>query len=212
MEMQAQSFALLEGFILGLFSGVLYDVIRVIRARLRFSPLGHFLDLLFWFTVTIIIFVWSQGAWGGRIRLYGVSALTLGAVFYFMTFTAITLWIGFRFADFVHFLIKIIYLPITALICLEKKIIQNTKNLFLFWSKWYRIESMTKPIKIMGQNQNKGGVDIAYQTGRNLHENRRRRCSNLSGRNPAHRRQSNSRCPSSQPTITKRCRQNERPE
>ncbi len=209
-EMLSQGFTLLEGVALGVLSGILYDTIRILRARIPFPLLGQILDLLFWFLVTITIFIWSQDAWSGRIRLYGVSSLALGAIFYFITFTSITLWIGFRFADFTHFILKVIYLPITFLILVEKKIKQIAKNLFLFWLKWYRIETMTKLTNPVSETQQKGGDDIAHQTGGNLHQARRRRGVNLFGWNPAHRHRSNPRNPVIQPNPATSSRPSQR--
>ncbi len=147
-ETLVQGTALLEGFFLGIVAGIIYDLSRVLRARVKLPFLGTILDLLFWFLLTVVIFIWAQLAWGGYIRFYSLASLALGALFYFFTFTGITLWIAFRFADFTQLLVKLICLPITALILLEKKIKKNIKNLFLFWLKWYRIESMVKALDV----------------------------------------------------------------
>lgn len=201
-----QSTALLEGIFLGLATGVLYDMMRVLRARVKIPLLGHFLDLLFWFLVTFTIFVWSQQAWGGRIRLYGVLALTLGAVLYFFTFTAITQWIGFCLADFTQFLAKVIWFPVASMICLEKKFKKILKNLFLFWQKWYRINSVTKEMAqalLPSQNQ-KGGVGLENQTSRACHKDRRHRGDDISGGGIAYGGGGNPNHKSGQPATARR--------
>lgn len=166
-----QSYALGEGICLGMMMGVVYDLLRVLRVRL--TLLTQALDLLFWAMVTLVIFLWSQGVWGGRIRLYAVLSLMVGAGLYFTTFTVVIQWIGFRFADLTHFLIQVLCLPLRLAIGLEKKIKKFTKNLFLFWWKWYKIDGMTELMNdshLMRQPQSRGGEDIANQKGQHMDE------------------------------------------
>lgn len=63
--------------------GLLYDLFRVLRVRVALPLLGAVLDLSFWIIVTVALFVWSQQAWRGEIRLYGIFFLFGGGVLYF---------------------------------------------------------------------------------------------------------------------------------
>ena len=67
-----------QAVLLGLAAGVLYDLFRILRVRVRLPLLGPVLDLLFWLTLTVTLFLWSQWAWGGPVRLYGAAFLFLG--------------------------------------------------------------------------------------------------------------------------------------
>ncbi len=141
--MVAQATSLGWGVVIGLFIGLMYDLFRILRVRVKIPVVGHVLDLLFWAVVTLAIFLWSQMAWGGRVRYYGIASLMVGAVIYFSTFTHTILWLGFLLADFVQFLLQLATVPILALVAAEKFFQKIIKNLFSFWLKWYRIRGMT---------------------------------------------------------------------
>lgn len=78
-----QAAALAQAAALGLAVGLLYDLFRVLRVRVALPLLGAVLDLSFWIIVTVALFVWSQQAWRGEIRLYGIFFLFGGGVLYF---------------------------------------------------------------------------------------------------------------------------------
>ena len=78
VDIAAQQAALLQAAVLGLAAGLLYDLFRILRCRVRLPLLGPALDLLFWLVLTGVLFLWSQWAWGGPVRLYGVVFLFLG--------------------------------------------------------------------------------------------------------------------------------------
>ena len=69
VDVAAQGAALLQAVVLGLATGVLYDLFRILRVRIHFPVLGQILDLLFWIVLTVTLFLWSQWAWGGPVRL-----------------------------------------------------------------------------------------------------------------------------------------------
>ena len=87
VDIAAQQAALLQAAALGLAAGLLYDLFRILRCRVRLPLLGPALDLLFWLVLTGVLFLWSQWAWGGPVRLYGVVFLFLGRVIYFRLFS-----------------------------------------------------------------------------------------------------------------------------
>ena len=59
VSVAAQARALLGALALGLAAGVLYDLFRVVRVRVRLAFLGPALDLLFWLCCTVAFFLWS---------------------------------------------------------------------------------------------------------------------------------------------------------
>ena len=68
------------------------------------------------------LFVWSAHAWGGRIRLYGAAGLLAGGWLYFRLFSPLLLQIGYRTADLVTVLLRLVLLPMFGAIFLLKKI------------------------------------------------------------------------------------------
>ena len=78
VDVAAQGRALYQAVALGLAMGVLYDLFRILRVRVKVPLVGPLLDLLFWMLVTLALFLWSQRAWNGHVRLYGAAFCLLG--------------------------------------------------------------------------------------------------------------------------------------
>lgn len=66
ISVAGQAAALTGAIALGLGVGLLYDLLRLLRCRLRLPLLGPALDLLFWAAVTIALFLYVIAATGGR--------------------------------------------------------------------------------------------------------------------------------------------------
>ena len=56
--------------------GLVYDVFRVLRRRLRLPLVGALLDLGFWLLVTVGLFCYAIAAGGGEVRIYMGSPLS----------------------------------------------------------------------------------------------------------------------------------------
>ena len=69
VDVAQQSRALCQALLLGGAMGVVYDLFRVLRVRVKAPLLGPLLDLLFWLAAVAALFLWSQDAWGGRVRV-----------------------------------------------------------------------------------------------------------------------------------------------
>ena len=77
------------------------------------------------------------------------------------------LWIGYRLADLISAIIKILALPLTVLGRLQKKIKKLAKNIFLFAEKWYRINQITQEMESTARrraDREKGGASNASET------------------------------------------------
>ena len=74
-----QGRALCQALLLGGAMGVVYDLFRILRVRVKRPLLGPALDLLFWLGATGALFLRSEGGWGGQIRLYGAAFCLVGA-------------------------------------------------------------------------------------------------------------------------------------
>ena len=151
IDVAQQGRALCQALLLGAVLGMLYDLFRILRVRVRVPVLGPVLDLLFWTVATLALFLWSQQAWGGEIRLYGAFFCVAGGAAYFWTVSHFFLWLAYRMADLTALLLGILTVPLRLLRALLKKIRKLGKNTFLFGGKWYRIKHKT------------GGMERAYQ-------------------------------------------------
>ena len=138
-----QGRALCQALLLGGAMGVVYDLFRILRVRVKLPLLGPALDLLFWLGATWALFLWSQGAWGGQIRLYGAAFCLVGGAAYFWAISPWLLKFGYLLADVVTALLGILALPLRGVAAILKKIEKLVKNIFLFGGKWYRIERKT---------------------------------------------------------------------
>ena len=131
---------------LGLAVGLLYDLFRVLRVRVALPLLGAVLDLSFWIIVTVALFVWSQQAWRGEIRLYGIFFLFGGGVLYFWLISTWMLKIGYFLADAAALVWRILTLPLAAAGKLQKKTKKFAKNSFHFAQEWFRINQITEEL------------------------------------------------------------------
>ena len=124
--------------VMGAAVGLLYDAFRILRVRIRLPLLGGVLDLLFWLVVTVALFVYTTTAGSGEVRLYIVAAVLLGAAAYFWLLSRWFLKLGYRLADLVGVLWRVLTLPVVFLLrlCKNRK---NRKKSFHYRRKWYRI-------------------------------------------------------------------------
>ena len=164
--------------VMGAAVGLLYDAFRILRVRVRLPLLGGVLDLLFWLVVTVALFVYTTTAGSGEVRLYIVAAVLLGAAAYFWLLSRWFLKLGYRLADLVGVLWRVLTLPVVFLLRLCKKIGKTAKKSFHYRRKWYRIRLISREMDELqrsdrrasgggtaGENQKSGPPDQAGGTG-----------------------------------------------
>ena len=71
VDIAAQQAALLQAAVLGLAAGLLYDLFRILRCRVRLPLLGPALDLLFWLVLTGVLFSGPSGPGAARCGCTG---------------------------------------------------------------------------------------------------------------------------------------------
>ena len=102
-----QGQALCQALALGALFGLLYDLFRILRVRVKLPVVGPLLDLVFWLVATGTLFLWSQGAWGGQIRFYGALFCMAGRGILLgdqpLVFEAGLLYGGYRHIPFGNF-------------------------------------------------------------------------------------------------------------
>jgi hypothetical protein len=166
VDVMQQGQALCQALLLGVILGLLYDLFRILRVRVPMAFLGSLLDFLFWCAATVTLFVWSQSAWNGQIRLYGAAFCLVGGGVYFWICSPICLWIGYRIADLVTLFLGVLTFPLGVLNTILKKIRKFGKNTFLSRRKWYRIKRKTKELELAAIRraaQEKGEAKDAFQ-------------------------------------------------
>ena len=112
IDTMEQGRALCQALLLGGAMGVGYDLMRILRVRVKLPLLGPILDLAFWLGATGALFFWSQGAWGGQVRLYGALFCLLGGGIYFWAISPWMLKFGYLLADLITRLWEILTLPL----------------------------------------------------------------------------------------------------
>ena len=143
VDVAQQGRALCQALLLGGAMGVVYDLFRVLRVRVKAPLLGPLLDLLFWLAAVAALFLWSQDAWGGRVRVYGAVFCLTGGGLYFWAVSPWLLKLGYLAADLMAALLGILTFPLGLAGAILKKIRKLIKNIFLSGAKWYKIKSLT---------------------------------------------------------------------
>lgn len=182
-----QAAALAQAAALGLAVGLLYDLFRVLRVRVALPLLGAVLDLSFWIIVTVALFVWSQQAWRGEIRLYGIFFLFGGGVLYFWLISTWMLKIGYFLADAAALVWRILTLPLAAAGKLQKKTKKFAKNSFHFAQEWFRINQITEELDAAARRRERretGGSAHAVQASRSFDQGRGDGPADLHGHGP----------------------------
>lgn len=141
VDIARQGQAVCQALLLGGVLGLVYDLMRVLRRRIPLPGLGGALDFLFWVLATAGLFLFSQQAWDGQVRLYGAVFCFLGGAAYFWGMSPLALRLGFAVADMLGFILGILSLPVRLLARLFKRFGKFAKNIFPFRGKW----SMIKP-------------------------------------------------------------------
>ncbi|MCI8423107.1 MAG: hypothetical protein HFF50_06215 [Lawsonibacter sp.] len=168
-----QSRALCQALLLGATLGITYDLFRILRVRVHLPLLGPLLDLLFWLLATAALFLWSQQAWGGQIRLYGGVFCLIGGGAYFWLASPWMLKLGYLAADLVTLFLEILTYPVGVAKALFKKIKKILQNTFHSGVKWYRIKKMPKELDAAARRRaarERGGSAYAVQARRLSHQ------------------------------------------
>lgn len=144
-------FALLEAFLVGLALGLLYDLIRPFRIHAPFW--GEFLlDLLYWFIVTLTVFIFAPLLSDGHIRLVMLINHFLGAIVYFKLVSRPIRFFTMFLANLCSRLISLILWPFrtitrilgAALLKIFSHFKKMMKKIFSFPSRWFTIIKIPK--------------------------------------------------------------------
>ena len=134
-DVTAQAWAVVQAIGLGLAAGLLYDLFRVLRVRVHVPLLGPLLDLLFWITLTAVLFVWSQWAWGGDGAAVWSGIFVLRRLRLFLAAQFRCALGGLPFGRSGHFCTKNLSSPVDCTKSAPEKNQKTCKKYLPFWGK-----------------------------------------------------------------------------
>lgn len=119
MKTQVLLFLLTIG--LGVVSGFLYDVFRIIRKVFKHPNfLTYIEDILYWILVTFLIFYIMLDKNYGEIRAFSIGGVLLGTILYFLTISK--LFVNFSMS-IIHIIEKILFMTLKILFAPIKLVI-----------------------------------------------------------------------------------------
>ena len=123
--------------ILGFGAGIFYDVLRVVRRRLRIRVVTYVCDFVFCVVIGVALLVLALTIGGGKARALLCVLAGVGAAVYFALLSRAVTYIFEGFADLVGVFFGFCVLPMMILIKSIKKIALFLKNLFNYSRRWY---------------------------------------------------------------------------
>ncbi len=142
LSISEQSTLFLSTVVLGVITGFLYDVFRILRRTFKHPDfLTHIEDFLYWVIVTLVIFYFLLNKNYGEIRFYSIFGEFLGMGLYFLTISKFVMLVSMTVVNFlkqvIFTLIKLIWFPIGLILRLfirparfakksAKKVLQKT--------------------------------------------------------------------------------------
>ena len=125
----------------GLVLGFVYDVLRVTRRKIRKKLATELLDLLFWISAALLLFVLGMGPGRGRLRMFMIIAAVFGGSAYFLTLGRYVRAVLTFFADAAASVIRTFSAPAAKVMSRIKIFIIFAKNSFKKAFPWYTINS-----------------------------------------------------------------------
>lgn len=129
---------------LGISSGLIYDVFRTIRHQLRWNAVTFLSDTLFWLMCAAALFSLGLSAGGGKQRLFVLILAFIGGLLYFFTVSQFVMRILSLLAGVICILI---HWAIRPLVWMWKLLIKSAlfiKKGFSSRLKWYKISHIQK--------------------------------------------------------------------
>ena len=154
--------------ILGAAMGLVYDLFKAFRLRVRRKGFTAFSDMLYCALAALILFAFGMGPGGGQLRLYMVIAVCVGAAVYGFLASRTVLAVFSRFADAAARAWHVMWRPVKRALQKMKKILKNIKNIFQKFSGWFTITSKYRQ-KTAHTGANRGSDDVEVQKGRYIY-------------------------------------------
>ena len=127
---KAQLDLMLSALLLGLFAGIAYDFLRVIRRIFSYKSITALSDIFFSLSYFISLFFLGYTSGQGVQRFYAPAFSVLGAALYFFSLSPFTLKFFTAAAAFISKILKPLMFPVNFLKKLLKKLFNFLKNRF----------------------------------------------------------------------------------
>lgn len=111
ISIAGQAATLVGAVALGLTVGLFYDILRILRVRLKSWLLSGILDFVFWIIVAAALFLYALSAGNGQVRIFMTLGLMGGGFLYFWLLSPPMLRLGYRIADLIDLLFHILTFP-----------------------------------------------------------------------------------------------------
>lgn len=121
---------------LGAMAGLLYDLLRAFRRRIKLSIIVAIADIVFWVIVGLALIVVGMVVGQGQVRIYMIICSIAGAVLYFSTVSKLTLRICDLFWDVIIKIFKFFARPFIYIGKKLKKATLKFKKYFKNLKKW----------------------------------------------------------------------------
>ena len=131
VDIARQLQGLCRAILLGGMLGVLYDLMRIVRRRIRLPFLGGILDFLFWVATTAALFLFSHEVWDGQIRIYGAVFCLLGGWAYFWGISPLVVGMLLFLSALAAHLLGLLTFPARTLGRVFKNFVKFAKTSFL---------------------------------------------------------------------------------
>ncbi len=129
-----------QALLLGLVSGVAYDLLRAVRLRWRYRWLTHVSDALYAVALGLAVFLFAMGRGQGELRLYMLGGIAVGSVVYFVFFSCLIRPLWEFWTDTAAALADFLWRPVAWIIEFIKKAVFIAKKYFYFFKKYATIK------------------------------------------------------------------------
>lgn len=165
--MSSQATLFLLTVVLGMFTGFIYDIFRILRKSIKHkSFIIQIEDVVYWIIVSFIMFYFMLNKNNGEIRFFTIIGLFLGMVIYFYTASIFVMKVSIAIINIVkkviitifnivkipiNIAIKIIKVPLVILINIIKKFITPIKKVLQKLKPYVKIKirKILRDLKVM---------------------------------------------------------------
>ena len=156
----SQLYEAIAALALGMVSGVVYDILRIVRKGCNSKIVTALCDIIFSLFFCCSLFVLGFSLGSGEQRVFMTVFAVLSAALYFCLFSRFVCKLLSYIFQFLGKIIHIVVLPLIFLLELIKKFIFFTKNLFHYIKKWYTIKNTYRYFNSQKKRSRNPGYDM----------------------------------------------------
>ncbi len=150
---------LLRAVLLGWSLGLLYDLLRALRRRCRWSGLSAALDALYGLMLFLLVFLFALRVGGGELRVFLLAGLAVGLLLFFTLCSAALRPLWDLWVDAALRLLWLLGLPFRFLLRQLNFFRYRLKKLFHFFRRCYIIlfckQGGLRPIRRKGRSHDR---------------------------------------------------------